>query len=133
SPCAVRSSRSRRRTRASTLSVGTDGFAGMANQLATRDGVRHAGAMSSEQDGTWDCVVVGGGAAGLSAALVLGRARQRTLVVDDGRQSNRSAHGVGGLLGHDGRPPSELYANARAELAQYPAVTVREGTVAGGA
>jgi thioredoxin reductase len=89
--------------------------------------------MSSEQNGTWDCVVVGGGAAGLSAALVLGRARQRTLLLDDGRQSNRTAHGVGGLLGHDGRPPSELYANARAELAQYPAVTVREGTVAGGA
>jgi thioredoxin reductase len=88
--------------------------------------------MSSEQDGTWDCVVVGGGAAGLSAALVLGRARQRTLVVDDGRQSNRPAHGVGGLLGHDGRPPDELYANARAELARYPAVAVRDGTVVAG-
>ena len=58
-------------------------------------------------DEIWDCIVIGGGAAGLSAALVLGRARRRTLVVDAGGQSNLPAHGVGGLLGHDGRPPSE--------------------------
>ena len=81
---------------------------------------------------TWDCIVVGGGAAGLSAALVLGRARKRTLVVDAGAQSNLSAHGIGGLLGHDGRSPSELYALGRGELAQYPAVEVREGTVVDG-
>ena len=37
---------------------------------------------------TWDCIIVGGGAAGLSAALVLGRARLKTLVIDAGRQSN---------------------------------------------
>jgi thioredoxin reductase len=54
----------------------------------------------------WDCVVVGGGAAGLSATLVLGRARLRTLLVDAGTQSNRVAEGIGGLLGHDGRPPA---------------------------
>lgn len=80
----------------------------------------------------WDCIVVGGGAAGLSAALVLGRARQRTLVVDAGRQSNRPAEGVGGLLGHDGRPPAELYAAGRAELAAYPSVELREGEVVSG-
>ena len=62
---------------------------------------------------TWDCIVVGGGAAGLSAALVLGRARQRTLVIDAGSPSNLPAQGVGGLLGHDGRPPAELYAIGR--------------------
>ena len=61
-------------------------------------------------DNVWDCVVVGGGAAGLSGALVLGRARRATLVVDAGEQSNLAAHGIGGLLGHDGRPPAELYA-----------------------
>lgn len=77
----------------------------------------------------WDCVVVGGGAAGLSAALVLGRARRRTLVVDAGRQSNLPAHGIGGLLGHDGRPPAELYAAGRAELEKYPTVEVRPGEV----
>lgn len=82
---------------------------------------------------TWDCVIVGGGAAGLSAGLVLGRARRRTLVVDAGQQSNRSAHGIGGLLGSDGRPPAELYAAGRAELAAYPSVEVRNGEVVTGA
>jgi thioredoxin reductase len=70
----------------------------------------------------WDCVIVGGGAAGLSAALVLGRARRRVLVLDTGEQSNLQAHGIGGLLGHDGRTPSELYMHARAELAAYPSI-----------
>jgi len=80
-------------------------------------------------DSTFDCIVVGGGAAGLSAALVLGRARRRTLLVDAGGQSNRPSPGVGGLLGHDGRPPAELYALARQELAAYPSVTVLDGEV----
>jgi thioredoxin reductase len=83
-------------------------------------------------DTNWDCIVVGGGAAGLSAALVLGRARQRTLVVDAGRPSNAPAHGIGGLLGHDQRPPRDLYAAGRAELVRYPSVEVREGEVVGG-
>ena len=80
----------------------------------------------------WDCIVVGGGAAGLSAALVLGRARQRTLVVDAGEQSNRPAHGIGGLLGQDGRPPDAFYAAVREELATYPSVELRSGEVVGG-
>ena len=79
-----------------------------------------------------DCIVVGGGAAGLSAALVLGRARRRTLVVDAGRPSNAVAHGIGGLLGQDGRPPADLYAAGRAELAAYPTVEVRAGEVVDG-
>jgi thioredoxin reductase len=80
----------------------------------------------------WECVIVGGGAAGLSAALVLGRARRRTLVLDAGRQSNLPAHGIGGLLGHDGRPPAELYALGRRELDAYPTVEVRDVAVADG-
>jgi thioredoxin reductase len=80
----------------------------------------------------WDCVVVGGGAAGLSAALVLGRARRRTLVVDAGSQSNLSAHGIGGLLGHDGRPPAQLYDAGRAELEKYPTVELRQTEVVAG-
>jgi thioredoxin reductase len=83
-------------------------------------------------DENWECIVVGGGAAGLSAALVLGRARRRTLVVDAGRPSNAVAHGIGGLLGHDGRPPAELYELGRAELAGYPTVEVRSGEVTSG-
>jgi thioredoxin reductase len=80
----------------------------------------------------WDCIVVGAGAAGLSAALVLGRARRHTLVVDAGRQSNRFADGIGGMLGHDGRPPDAYYAAGRDELAAYPSVELRSGEVVGG-
>lgn len=72
----------------------------------------------------WDCVVVGGGAAGLSAALVLGRARRATLVVDAGRPSNAPAEGIGGLLGHNGQPPAAFYAAARDEVVAHPNVTI---------
>jgi thioredoxin reductase len=74
----------------------------------------------------WECVVIGGGAAGLSAALVLGRARRRTLVLDRGGQSNRPAAHVGGLLGQDGTEPGELYARAREQLGRYDAVVIRD-------
>jgi thioredoxin reductase len=73
-----------------------------------------------------ECAVVGGGAAGLSAALVLGRARRRVLVLDAGEQCNLPAEGIGGLLGHDGLAPAELYDRGRSELAAYPSVELRE-------
>ena len=79
-----------------------------------------------------ECVVVGGGAAGLSAALVLGRARRRTLVVDAGAQSNRAAPVIGGLLGFDQRSPAELYETGRRELSRYPTVEYRTGEVVSG-
>jgi thioredoxin reductase len=81
----------------------------------------------------WDCVVVGGGAAGLSAALVLGRARQRTLLVDAGEPSNRFAHHIGGLLGQDQRPAADFYADGRREVLSYPTTEIRSGSVTGGA
>lgn len=74
----------------------------------------------------YDCVIVGGGVAGLAAAIVLGRARRRALVLDLGGQSNRAAAHVGGLLGHDGTPPAELYEISRGQVAAYDAVTLRD-------
>jgi thioredoxin reductase len=74
----------------------------------------------------WECVVIGGGVAGLSAALVLGRARRRTLVIDKGGQSNRPAAHIGGLLGQEGTSPGDFYARAREQLAAYDAVVVRD-------
>jgi len=74
----------------------------------------------------WDSVVVGGGAAGLSAGLVLGRARRRTLVLDVGGQSNRVAEGIGGLLGNDRRTPAEFYAAGRQEIAAHEDVELRD-------
>lgn len=82
-------------------------------------------------DSTWDCIIVGGGAAGLSCALVLGRARRRTLVIDEGAQSNLAAHGIGGLLGQDGRPAGELYAQGRDEVLAYPTVEILDGRATG--
>jgi thioredoxin reductase len=80
----------------------------------------------------WDCVVVGGGAAGLSAGLVLARARRRTLLLDVGGQSNRVAEGIGGLLGNDRRPPAEFYAAGREEIAAYDDVEIRDAEVVDG-
>jgi thioredoxin reductase len=77
-----------------------------------------------------DVVVVGGGPAGLSAALVLGRARKRTLLLDSGTPRNASSHGVHGYLGLDGLPPAELRRRAREELSRYPSVEVRETAAA---
>ena len=69
-------------------------------------------------DGRNDVVVVGGGAAGRSAALVLGRAPRRVTVVDAGRPSNRVSSGIGGLLGHDQRDPLDFYEATRKELSE---------------
>jgi thioredoxin reductase len=77
-----------------------------------------------------DCIVVGGGVAGLSAALVLGRARRDVLLVDSGAQSNRAAHAVGGLLAQDGTAPGALYTEGREQLAVHPSVVRRDGEVA---
>jgi thioredoxin reductase len=74
----------------------------------------------------WECVVIGGGVAGLSAALVLGRARRRTLVLDRGGQSNLPAAHVGGLLAQEGTAPGELIARAREQLAGYDAVVIQD-------
>ena len=67
----------------------------------------------------YDVVVVGGGAAGLSAALVLGRARRRVAVIDAGEPRNAPAAHMQGFLSRDGLPPSELLAFGRAEVEGY--------------
>jgi thioredoxin reductase len=77
-------------------------------------------------DNEWECVVIGGGAAGLGAGLALGRARRKTLVLDGGGQSNRAAAHIGGLLGHEDTSPDDFYARAREQLGLYDAVVLRE-------
>lgn len=77
-----------------------------------------------------DVVVVGGGAAGLSAALVLGRARRRVAVVDAGAPRNAPAAHMQGFLSRDGMPPADLLAEGRAEVSGY-GVEVIEDRVAG--
>jgi thioredoxin reductase len=67
----------------------------------------------------YDVIIVGGGPAGLSAALVLGRARRRVLILDDGEPRNARAQGVRGYLTRDGIPPLELLRLGREEVARY--------------
>ncbi|HEX5562349.1 MAG TPA: NAD(P)/FAD-dependent oxidoreductase [Nocardioidaceae bacterium] len=67
----------------------------------------------------YDVVVIGGGAAGLSAALVLSRARRTVLVVDAGEPRNAPAAHLHGYLSRDGMPPAELLGTGRGEVADY--------------
>lgn len=76
----------------------------------------------------WDAIVIGGGAAGLSAALLLGRARRRTLVVDAGEPRNRFAAHMHGVLGNEDSP-LDLVRRGRAEAGAY-GVAFREAAVA---
>ncbi|MDT0393372.1 MULTISPECIES: NAD(P)/FAD-dependent oxidoreductase [Streptomyces] len=75
---------------------------------------------------TYDVVVVGGGAAGLSAALVLGRARNRALVVDAGEPRNAPSSHMQGYLSRDGMSPAEFLALGRDEIARYGVELVRD-------
>ncbi|WP_420000135.1 NAD(P)/FAD-dependent oxidoreductase [Streptomyces boninensis] len=74
----------------------------------------------------YDVIIVGGGPAGLGAALTLGRARRSTLLLDAGPGRNAPAEAVHNFLGHDGTPPAELRRIGRAQLAAYPEVEVRD-------
>jgi thioredoxin reductase len=68
---------------------------------------------------TYDVAIIGGGAAGLSAALVLGRARRRVIVIDAGAPRNAPAAHMQGFLSRDGMPPADLLREARREVGGY--------------
>jgi thioredoxin reductase len=74
-----------------------------------------------------DVIVIGGGSAGLQAALTLGRMRFDVVVVDAGAPSNAPAHAIGGLLGAHDLAPLELLAMGRAQLAELPSVRLLDG------
>src|SRR4249919_2097283 len=82
------------------------------------------------QDQPYDVVIVGGGAAGLSAALVLGRARRRVAVIDAGSPRNAPAAHMQGFLSRDGMPPADLLAAGRSEVSGY-GVELIDGEVVG--
>ena len=76
-----------------------------------------------------DVVVIGGGSAGLQAALTLGRMRFDVVVVDAGEPSNAPAHAIGGLLGAHDVAPLDLLATGRGQLAELPSVRLVDGEV----
>lgn len=73
-----------------------------------------------------DVTIIGGSFAGLSAALQLGRARRKVTVLDTGQPRNRFASHAHGILGHDGKPPERILAEARAQLATYKTLDLRQ-------
>jgi len=77
----------------------------------------------------YEVAIVGGGAAGLSAALVLGRARRRVVVIDAGQPRNAPAEHMQGFLSRDGMPPGELLAAGRAEARHYGVELIEDRVV----
>ena len=71
----------------------------------------------------YDTVVVGGGPAGLSAGLVLGRCMRHALVCDDGRYRNARSDALHCYMGHDGIRPAELLDRARSQLKPYDTIS----------
>jgi thioredoxin reductase len=82
------------------------------------------------QSNGYDVAIIGGGAAGLSAALVLGRARRRVAVIDTGAPRNAPAAHMHGFLSRDGVPPAQLLATGRAEAHRYAVEFVDDEAVA---
>lgn len=74
---------------------------------------------SVDRSQIWDVAIIGGGVAGLSAALMLGRARRKVVVIDHLLPRNRFASHMHGVLGHENTPPMTLIRQGREEAAQY--------------
>lgn len=80
---------------------------------------------------TFDVVIVGGGPAGLAAALNLGRSRKRVLLCDSGPRRNAAAEQVHGFVTQDGTPPAEFRRIGRRQLEPYTNVEARDVGVEG--
>jgi thioredoxin reductase len=76
----------------------------------------------------YDLVIVGGGPAGWSAALVLGRCRRRVLVLDSGKYRNAASHALHAFITRDGTPPADFLRLAREDAMRYPGVKHLRGT-----
>jgi thioredoxin reductase len=77
----------------------------------------------------FDTIIVGGGPAGLSAALVLGRCMRRVLLFDDKRYRNAQSHALHCYMGLDGIAPAELHDRARDQLSRYETVAIKSDRV----
>lgn len=83
---------------------------------------------ASMDEDHFDALIVGGSFAGLSAAMSLGRARRKVLVLDAGRPCNHMVKAAHNLIMHDGAPPRQMLAAAREQLAAYPTVMLLNAT-----
>ena len=78
-----------------------------------------------------DVIIVGGGPAGLSAALVLGRCRRRTILFDAGHPRNEASRAMHGYLSRDGISPAEFLKIGREQLGKYDTIEIRSAKVTG--
>jgi thioredoxin reductase len=103
--------------------------------MKSQDGGGRKLAPRIQEEHMLDAIVIGGGPAGLQAALTLGRIHREVLVVDSGAYRNAPAEHLHNLIGSDGMPPADLRADARRDLARYDTVRViaNEVTEVGGA
>ncbi|PEZ73697.1 NAD(P)/FAD-dependent oxidoreductase [Bacillus sp. AFS017274] len=76
-----------------------------------------------------DCVIVGGGPAGLNAALVMGRAGRKTILFDEDKPRNQVTQESHGFITQDGVKPSEFKKRARTDVQKYPSVSIKEERV----
>lgn len=74
----------------------------------------------------YDCAIIGGGPAGLNAALVLGRSRRKTLLFDDDNGRNLVTRESHGFITRDGIEPEELKRLGRKDIAKYDCVEIKE-------
>src|SRR5690349_4807154 len=77
----------------------------------------------------YDCIIIGGGPAGLNAAVVLGRCRRSVLVFDSGEHRNRRSHGMHNYLIRDDIPTGDFLDLARQELEKYSVQLIRKKVV----
>jgi thioredoxin reductase len=78
----------------------------------------------------FDCAIIGGGPAGMSAALVLGRARRNVVLFDDSKPRNAITQHSHGFLTRDGITPAEFRAIGQAELRKYPSIELKSARIA---
>jgi thioredoxin reductase len=92
--------------------------------MKSQDGGGRKLAPRIQEEHMLDAIVIGGGPAGLQAALTLGRIHREVLVVDSGAYRNAPAEHLHNLIGSDGMAPADLRADARRDLARYDTVRV---------
>lgn len=78
---------------------------------------------------TFDVAIIGGSYAGLSAAMTLGRARRKVVIIDSGKPCNRQTPHSHNLITHDGKTPAEISELAREQVLAYPTVHMRAALV----
>ncbi|MCP9752234.1 NAD(P)/FAD-dependent oxidoreductase [Ferruginibacter sp. HRS2-29] len=80
----------------------------------------------------YDVIIIGGSYAGLSAAMALGRAMRKTLILDSGKPCNRFTPHAHNFITHDGKVPADIAAEAREQVMKYPGIDLMEGIAVSG-